>query len=220
MLPIIAESIFLASTGLLAFGSLMLVILLLISEGGIKSAIGYSGGYVLGYLIIGFLVITINKSISGTGGERPNVFSFLQVVLGVLLMFISFRNYKKPYNESGENRFLRIVDKMTPRRAFGFGMAVTVINFKNLALFLAAISVVAFSNIPYSVQILLLPVIVGVFCLSVIAPILVYLIYQNEGKAILTRFRGYLETNSRSISIWGPLLFGTLLLLRGGLEIL
>ena len=70
------------------------------------------------------------------------------MVLGALLLWLGLQNWRKPVSENqGEPRFFSIVDKITPPKAFGFGAMVSVINLKNLALFLTALSVVVLSDL-------------------------------------------------------------------------
>ncbi|MDX1378989.1 MAG: GAP family protein, partial [Anaerolineales bacterium] len=54
-----------------------------------------------------------------------------------------------------------------------------------------------------------------VFCLSVIIPVLIYVLFPKRSDEILNWIKRSLETNSRSIGIWLPLVFGLIFLIRG-----
>ena len=224
MLPILIESIILASAGLISVGSITIIILLLMSEQGLRNGLGYMLGYTGGYILIGVAVTMIGYTIAEnnagsneTGKFMPSMF----VILGLLLLFITQRNWRKPPTPNKENpRLLTLVDKITPLKAFLLGAAVTVINFKNLALFLTAVSVPLLSDLPLSQKIIIVIFDALVFCTSVIVPVLVYIMLPKRADAFLSWIKQTLETKSRPISIWIPLIFGILFLLRGATGLL
>ena len=80
---IILESVVLASAGVISIGSIMLVILLLISDKGLRNGLGYVIGYTLGYLLIGFVVIMTQQQLTTDESEsnQTSVFSFILVIL-------------------------------------------------------------------------------------------------------------------------------------------
>lgn len=134
----------------------------------------------------------------------------------MLLLWLAFRNWRKPAAEKQEEpRFFAIVDKMTPLKSFGFGAMVSVINFKNLALFMTALSVVILSTLPVSQKITITLLVALVFCLSVIIPVSIYLLFPNTAKETLGGIKDFLNRNSRKIGIYAPLLFGIIFLLKG-----
>ena len=100
-------------------------------------------------------------------------------------------------------------------KAFGFGAMVSVVNFKNLAIFLSAISVVHLSNLELSLKLINVVLVAIVFCLSVIVPVLIYLLFPKRSGELLNWIKQTIETRSRAIGIWIPLIFGVLFLLRG-----
>jgi threonine/homoserine/homoserine lactone efflux protein len=108
-----------------------------------------------------------------------------------------------------------MVNSITPPKAFAFGALVTVINFKNLALFLTALSVVILSALPLAQKIVVTLLVALVFCLSVMIPILIYFAFPRRARDLLDTIKQTLERRSRPIGIWAPLIFGLLFLLKG-----
>jgi threonine/homoserine/homoserine lactone efflux protein len=147
---VLLQSLLLASSGLLSVGSITLVILLLISDRGWRNGLGYALGYFSAYTTIGTLVVVLGYRAAENSTREPSpFFPILLLFYGSLLLWMAFRNWRKPTDEKqDEPRFFSIVDKMTPLKSFGFGALVSVINFKNLALFLTALSVVIVSELP------------------------------------------------------------------------
>ena len=149
MLPVLIQALVLASAGLLSVGSITLVILLLLSDRGWRNGLGYALGYASAYTLIGVSAVVLGYRSIGNKAEEPSLFlPIVLMVLGTLLLWLGLRNWRKPASEIKEEpRFFSIVDKITPPKAFGFGAMVSVVNFKNLALFLTALSVVILSDL-------------------------------------------------------------------------
>ena len=62
MLPVLIQSLFLATSGLLSVGSITLVILLLISDRGWRNGLGYALGYTSAYSLIGVAAVIARLS--------------------------------------------------------------------------------------------------------------------------------------------------------------
>ena len=212
MFAVLVETLMLASAGILSFGSITLVILLLISDRGWLNGLAYALGYFLGYTVLGVAAVILGYRSGGDAGgglelARPVVL----LVLGGLLLWLAWRNLHKPSEESTSvSRFLAIVDGITLPKAFGFGALVTVINFKNLALFLTALSVVILSPLALAEKILVTFLAALIFCLSVLVPVLIYVAFPRRARTILERLKAALDRHSRPIGIWAPLVFGLL----------
>ena len=217
MIPVLIQSLLLAASGLLSVGSITLVILLLLSDRGWRSGLGYALGYFSAYSVIGVSVVVLGYRAAASSDGEPGLFlPIALLVLGTLLLWLSLRNWRKPPSKKQEEpRLFRIVDNITPLKAFGFGALVTVMNVKNLALFLSAISVVILSRLPLAEKITITLLDALIFCLSVIIPVLIYVSFPRRAKDVLLTFRGVLEQNGRAIGIWLPLIFGLLFIIKG-----
>ena len=217
MLPVLIQALVLASAGLLSVGSITLVILLLLSDRGWHNGLGYALGYTSAYTVIGVSVVVFGYRAVENRAEEPSLFfPILLMILGTLLLLLSLRNWRKPISENqDEPRFFSVVDKITPLKAFGFGAMISVINFKNLALFLTALSVVVVSDLLITEKIFITLLVVLVFCLSVIIPVVIYIAFPKRAKDVLNSIRQFLNRHSRAIGIWAPLVFGLILLIKG-----
>lgn len=217
MFPVLIQSLLLASSGLLSVGSITLVILLLISDRGWRNGLGYALGYFSAYTTIGTAVVVLGYRAAENSAREPSrFFPTLLLFFAALLLWMAFRNWRKPVAEKqDEPRFFAIVDKMTPLKSFGFGAMVSVINFKNLALFLTALSVVIVSELSLTHKLTITLLVALVFCLSVIIPVSIYLIFPKSAKETLGGIKDFLNHNSRKIGIYAPLLFGLIFLLKG-----
>ena len=217
MLPILIQSLVLASAGLLSVGSITIVILLLMSDQGLRKGVAYMLGYMGAYMLIGVAATLIGAKLAeARSGESGDFLPLLFVVLGLLLLWLTLRNWRKPPSENkGNPRLFSIIDKITPIKAFLFGAVVTVINFKNLALYVTAVSVSLVSDLPLPSKIITVLLVTLVFCTSVIVPVLVTILFPKQADKFLNWVKHTLETHSRAIGIIAPLLFGLIFLIRG-----
>ena len=217
MLTVLIQSLVLASAGLLSVGSITIVILLLISDRGWRNGLAYATGYVSAYMLIGVSVVWVGYTVAeNSSGERGNFSSILFIILGLLLLWLTQRNWRKPPSENNESpRIFAIIDKISPPKAFGFGALVTVINFKNLAIFLSAVSVPLLSNLPLPAKMIIALLDALVFCTAVIIPVLIYVAFPEQANERLNWIKQTLERHGRPIGIVAPLLFGVIFLIRG-----
>jgi threonine/homoserine/homoserine lactone efflux protein len=210
------ESLVLASGGIVSVGSITIVILLLISDGGWRKGAAYALGYTGGYTLIGIAAVLVGADASQSDSGGGGVSAILSMAVGLLLLWMSVRNARKaPSDSQDPPRIFTMLDETTARKAFGFGALVTVINFKNLAIFLSAVSVPVTSDLAVQAQLGIVVLDVLVFCASVILPILIYLSFPTGAEQRLTRFKDGLEARRRPIGIWLPAFFGLLFFLRG-----
>jgi threonine/homoserine/homoserine lactone efflux protein len=217
MLSILLQSLVLASGGILSVGSITIVILFLLSERGRQVGLGYAAGYTLSYTLIGVSVVILGYRASTKVNEAPGRFMpILFIFLGVLLLFFTLRNWRKgPQESEAPLRIFQFIDQFSALKAFGLGLAIGVINFKNLAIFLSAISVVLVSKLLISQKIVVTLLVVFIFCTSVIVPVLIALIFPQQAEEKLGWIKQTIDTHRYQIGIWVPLVFGVLFILRG-----
>lgn len=224
MLSVVIQSLILASGGIVSVGSITLVILLLISDRGWRNGLGYMLGYTIAYTLIGVTVILVGfDAAENNTGDSGIVTPILFIILGIVLLWFTQRNWRKPAIEPENTtspRLFAIVDNTTPLKAFAFGALVSVVNFKNLAIFLSAVSVVHLSSLELSYKIVIVLLVALVFCLSVIVPVLIYVLFPKRSAELLNWIKQSLEMNRRAIGIWVPFVFGLIFLIRGITELL
>ena len=89
-----------------------------------------------------------------------------------------------------------------------------IINFKNLAIFLTAVSVLLLSNLPLPTQLTILIPLVLIFCTSVITPVAIYLAFPQHAHNYLGRIKQTIDRYSRPLGIAVTLILGLLFLTR------
>lgn len=218
MITVLVQSLALASVGIISPGSITLVILLLMSDRGWHNGLAYMAGYIGMYTAIGVAVLIVGVNAVERGSSEPSqTTSIVLILLGLLLFALTLRNWRKGVDENGRkpSRFSKIIDSITPLKAFAFAATIAVINVKNLAIFLSAVSVLLLSNLLLATKLAILVPLVLVFCLSVIIPVVIYVAFPNRANDYLTRIKQTIDRYSRPLGLIVPLILGTLLLYRG-----
>lgn len=217
MMTVFVQSLALASVGIISPGSITIVILLLMSGKGWRNGMGYALGYIGMYSAIGVTAIVLGLgSAENINNEQSLTTSIVLLVLGTLLLLIGLRSWHTPPTEKREEtRFSTILNTVTLPRSFGLGAVVAILNVKNLAIFLTSLSILLASTLPIPTQLLMFIPLILIFCISVIAPVLIYIAFPARADEYLTRIKQTIDRYSRPIGIVIPILIGILLLSRG-----
>lgn len=72
-ISILLQTILFASAGILSVGSITIVLLLLLSDRGWRSGLGYALGYTGAYSLIGALVTLIGYRVAESSGGEPGL---------------------------------------------------------------------------------------------------------------------------------------------------
>ena len=216
MISILLQSLAVASVGILSPGSITIVILLLMSDKGWRNGLAYMSGYITMYALMGAILLTVGVNFAENSSDEPSLTgSIILITLGVLLLGLTIRNWRKPSSDNDpSSRFTTIIDRITPLKAFAFAATVAIINFKNLAIFLTAVSVLLLSTLPLPTQLTMLIPLVLIFCTSVIAPVVIYLAFPQHAHDYLNRIKETIDRYSRPLGIAVTLMLGLLFLTR------
>jgi threonine/homoserine/homoserine lactone efflux protein len=107
-----------------------------------RNAVAFISGEAFAVAAIAVLVVAITSDEDGTGGPLERPLSALEVVVGVFFAALLVVHLSRPRGEEppGWSTFL---DRVGPRGAFAGGLAMIVLNPKNLALALAGAAAIA-----------------------------------------------------------------------------
>lgn len=219
MEPGLLPALALALTGVAAAGSILVVTALLASDGGRRNALGYLVGYLGSYTAIGLAVVAANVDPGAwTSGDAGRAGPIALVVLGPALMAVGLRTVLRPRPEPGQEgagRAAGILDRATPARAFGLGVAVAFVNVKNLALYLTAIAVLQASDLTAARKLTAAPLVALTFCLAVFVPLAIDVAAPARSGRVLAALRRGIERHGRRLGAWLPLVVGLVFLARG-----
>jgi hypothetical protein len=123
------------------------VVLMLLTPKAVGTSAGFLAGWVAGIagVTTGFLLLAGDPA-PGSGSRPSEAASWVEIVLGVLLLSLAGRQWRSrpaPGEEPGIPRWLAVTDRITAVRAGGLGLALSAVNPKNLLVCVAAGLVIA-----------------------------------------------------------------------------
>src|SRR5512136_2420922 len=101
------------------------VILMLFSKNARSTSLGFLIGWFLGVAVVATVVVFIaDPAEQATGGEASPLSAIVRIVLGLLLLFAAYRNWKKrpgPEEQVEMPKWMSSIDSMTAGKALGLG---------------------------------------------------------------------------------------------------
>ena len=221
MEEVLLPSLLIASGGILSVGSIMLTLLFLGSQNGFLKGLSYVGGYFGGYALIGTGELASGLSMApGKNGSSASYSGYIYAALGALFLFFAVKKWRTdPGQKEEPPKFFATIDEMRPLKALFFGAMVSVLNFKNLAIFLSAVSEIAVGELNFVTGVAAMLLADLVFCSALFFPLLVYLAIPSRSAALLGGMKQMLEDHNRTITIVLLSLFGVIFLYRGFLTL-
>ena len=195
------------------------VILMLFSENARSTSLGFLAGWFLGVTVVATAVVYVaDPAQQATGGEASPLSATVHILLGVLLLSAAYRNWKKrprPGEQVEMPKWMSSIDSMTAGRALGLGGLLSGVNPKNLALILAAGVAIAAAGLTTSQTIISLIVFILLACVSVAAPVIVYLVMGARAEPMLNSWKAWLTQNNATVMMILLLVFGVVTLSKG-----
>jgi hypothetical protein len=192
------------------------VILMLFSARARTNGPAFLAGWVVGLALVGTIVLLLSNSgdLNDQGGPSTAA-GVVQLILGVLLLLISLRQWRSrpAHGEEAEMpKWLAGVDGMTPVKAAGAGLLLSGVNPKNLLLSIAAAVTIGQAGLGTGQQIGALVVFVLIGSVTVALPV-AYSLWGGQGAAArLEEAKGWLAANNATVMFILLLVFGVVLI--------
>lgn len=195
------------------------VILMLFSKNARSTSLGFLIGWFLGVTIVTAVIVFIVKPTQqATGGDESPLSAIVRIILGLLLLFAAYRNWKKR-PEPGEQvempRWMSSIDTMAAGKALVLGAMLSGLNPKNLALSIGAGVAIAAAGLNTTQMIIILIVFILVACVSVALPVIVYLVMGDRATPMLNSWKAWLTHNNATVMMLLCLVFGFVVLSKG-----
>jgi len=195
------------------------VILMLFSKNARSTSLGFLIGWFLGVAVVATVVVFIaDPAKQVTGGEESPLSAIVHILLGLLLLFAAYRNWKKrpkPGEEVAMPKWMSSIDTMNAGKALGLGALLSGVNPKNFALILAAGVAIVAAGLSSTQMIVLLVIFVLIACISVAAPVMVYLVMGEKAAPMLNSWKAWLTHNNATVMMLLLLVFGVVTLSKG-----
>ena len=112
-------------------------------------------------------------------------------------------------------KWMSSIDTMTAGKALGLGALLSGVNPKNLALILSAGVAIAAAGLNSTQTIIVLIIFIVVACISVAAPVIVYLVMGEKAVPTLNSWKAWLTHNNATVMMLLFLVFGFVVLGKG-----
>ena len=196
------------------------IILMLITPKARSNGLAFLLGWMAGILIVGGIALVV-ADVAGlsTGSEAASQSqAVIKLVLGLLLLVVAARQWRsrpKPGEEASLPKWMQTLDTFTPVKSFGVGALLSGPNLKNLALNLAAMSIVATAGLSTANQVVALLVVVVIGSLTIIAPLVVYFAGGEKSTELLGGWKSWLSENNAATMAVLLLVLGVALVGQG-----
>ncbi|MCU1422240.1 MAG: hypothetical protein JWN36_1891, partial [Microbacteriaceae bacterium] len=194
-------------------------ILMLLSPRAMPGAILFLAGWVVGVAtaVTVFTVIADYLPRSEPGAPNP-VASILRIALGVALLVLAvlkFRQQLRSPKDAALPGWMSSLSAASPRRSLVLGLALGGVNPKNLLISVAAGLSIGTASLTVGAQVAGIAVYTLLASITVIVPVVVFLLAGERMRGPLTSLNDWLERNNSVILAVLFLVFGVLLVGNG-----
>jgi uncharacterized membrane protein YjfL (UPF0719 family) len=210
----LAEVLPLAAAIALSPLTIIPAILLLFTERPRATAATFLAGWLFGLAVI----LTATSALASRiepDGPTPTWLSWARIGLGVLLLVLAIRRWLARHAVAESPRWLQAIGQMTPGRALGLGVVLSVANPKVLLLAAAAGLGLGSAGLPPGEVVVGALVTALVASVTVILPLVAYLVLGQRAMPPLTRARDWLERNNAVVMAVVFAVLGVVVLLEG-----
>ena len=195
------------------------IILMLITPKARSNGLAFLGGWMLGLAVVGAIVLIVaNTAGIATSSGPSQTVSWINLVLGLLLLVVAWRQFgkrPKPGAEAPLPKWMRALDSFTPARSVAIGALLSGVNPKNLIHNATAAAGIAQTGLAGAQQAVVLIVLVIIGSLGVMAPVGVYFAMGDKAAPVLGGWKTWLAANNPTVMMVLFLVFGVTLIGKG-----
>ena len=175
--------------------AIVAIILILATPRGALNGLMFTLGWILGLAALGAMMLVIGGPGGASNHHHPSIWvGALHLVLGVLLVLFGAREWHQRPRDPAQAQlptWMAAIDRFTPLKILGLGLALSAANLKNAPLTISAGASISSAGIPVPQQIATLAIFVIIASLGVLAPLAVYLIIGERAKKMLGSWRDW-----------------------------
>jgi threonine/homoserine/homoserine lactone efflux protein len=192
--------------------AIVAVVLMLVTPRARTNGPAFALGWLGGLLVLGAILLAIASGGDANDGGQPATWvSVVQLVLGVLLVLLSVKQWRARPHE-GEDapvpKWMGALDGFSAPKALVAGAALSSVNPKNLLLAIAAAAAVAQTGISGGEQAAVWAVFALVATLGVAVPVVIYFALGDRAGHVLGSLKDWMARNN-------PVIMAVLLLVLG-----
>lgn len=194
-------------------------ILMLLSPHARSTSVGFLLGWVLG-IVVAVVVFTLVSGLlpaEDPDASKP-VAGVVKIILGVLLLLLAVRQWRsRP--RAGETaalpKWMDAIDDLTATRALVLGFLLAAVNPKNLLLAASAGVAIGTAGLSLGAAVGVIVVFTVVAALSVLVPVVGYLLASSAFSGPLDALRGWLVAHNAAVMSVLLLVIGVVMVGKG-----
>jgi threonine/homoserine/homoserine lactone efflux protein len=160
-------------------------------------------GWVLGLAVVGTIVLVAASGAGATEGDEPATWvAILKLVLGVLLLLVAVRQWRRRPRggeETAMPKWMRTIDRFTPGRSVAIAAVLSGVNPKNLLLTVGAAAAIAQTGAEAGEQAVALAVFIVVGTIGPGAPVAIYFALGARAERMLDELKLWMAAHSAAI---------------------
>ncbi|MFJ2776283.1 GAP family protein [Kitasatospora sp. NPDC087315] len=180
------------------------VILVLVTPRGRLNGPLFTIGWIVGLSAVGAVMLAIGGSGgASTGHQQPAAWvGGLKTGLGLLLVLFGVRQWRRRPTAATEAqlpKWMAAIDRFTPIKITGLGLALSAANVKNASLTIAAASSISAAGLPVGQQVASLAVFVVIGSLGLLAPLAVLLFAGERAASVLSSWKDWTARHNAAV---------------------
>lgn len=176
------------------------LILMLFSGAAARNSVAFLVGWLVGLGAVTFVVLAIGFD-SSDGGES-NSGGVIKIVIGVVFLLLALRQWRGRPQDGAEPEmpsWMSAIDDLSAVKAVGLALLLTVANPKNLGLAIAAAVTISGAGLDSGEETATAIVFVLISSITIILPVVVYLVARTRAEPALDRLKGWLVQNNATV---------------------
>lgn len=202
---------------------IIMVLFLLRKQGGSAIASSFVGGRIVARLVLGSIFGLVSSNIDTSDGKNDSrtFVTVLLLVIGIVMLVTAIRLFLKEEDpDAPPPKWMKLIDTMTARTAFGIGSGIVVIALKHWFFLIGAVGVIHEADLSRSQGIIAFVVFVLGAEALVLTPVVSYALAPARTGPVLHKMAGWMERNNRQIAVAVSLIFGVYFLWKSLAELL
>jgi hypothetical protein len=195
----------------------IIVLLLLLGEGGLRTAMAFVAGNATVRLLQGTLFgLTLGVASKAEAEEGSSyIASTLLLIMGILLLISAYKKWRKEEDSDDPPQWMTTIRGFSPLKAAGAGALYVLLSPKQWVLTLTAISIIGESELSMAADVGLYLLFMFVALVLALIPIVMYAITPQQAAKPLQALQAWLTQHNRVILIAVSLIFGVWFLVKG-----
>jgi threonine/homoserine/homoserine lactone efflux protein len=194
-------------------------ILMLLSPRARRTSVGFLIGWLVGVFVATLVFAIAAAAVSTTtpSAGRP-ILGVVQVLLGLLLLFLALRQWRKRPRDGQEPAlpaWLAAIDRLGFGTALGLGILLSAVNPKNLVLAASAGAIIGATNLSVGAVVGTIGIFTLLSSLTILVPVVGYLFAARRLEGPLRALHGWLVRENATIMAVLFLVLGAVVLGKG-----